>query len=162
MQPDMSKVFEWNTYFERSGSRDDDAVRIAALHQEAKGFLTSFKWCVAVEEEYVGFIFPGIVGVFLFKIQGISEAIDEWVWIVVGDLPPAYITCEESPNPATALDSYMGAMREWIEAIDRGDSVDGLIPVNAPATRETAKQLAARLKFIDENILSGYDEDLKA
>ena len=162
MNLDMSKVFEWHTYLERAGSKDTDAETIMKLHQEAKDFLVCFKWCAGVLEEYVGFIYPGIVGVFLFRIQPAWESIDEWVWIIVGDLPPAYITCEESPNPATALDSYIGAMLDWVKAADRGESVDKLIPVNVPATKENAEQLRVRLQFLDDNVLSGYAEDLKA
>lgn len=161
MKPDLSKVFEWCLYFQRAGSKDDDAKTIFELHEEAKNFLMDFKWCAAVLQEYVGFIYPGIVGVFLFRICPAREGVDEWVWIIVGDLPSAYITCEESPNPATALDSYIGAMSEWVHAVDRGESVDGLIPVGVPATRENAQKLKGRLKFLDENILCGYVEDLK-
>jgi hypothetical protein len=161
MKLDMSKVLEWHSYFERAGSKDADAAAIAQLHQEARDFLVHFEWCEALLEEHVGFIYPGIVGVFLFKIRPSREGVDEWVWIIVGDLPPAYITCEESPNPATALDSYVGAMLEWLSAVDRGESIDELIPVDVPATKENVERLRARLKFLDDNILSGYTDDLK-
>jgi hypothetical protein len=162
VKPNLSKVFEWRSYFERAGSKDNDAPEIAKLHEEARDFLMYFQWCAEILEDYVGFIYPGIVGVFLFKILPAREDVDAWVWIIVGDLPPAYITCEQSPNPAAALDSYIGAMLEWVNAVDHGESVDGLIPVNVPATREHAERLRVRLKFLDDDILSGYSEDLKA
>jgi hypothetical protein len=161
MKPDMSKVVEWTKYLERAGSTEVDAVTITKHHQEAKDFLVYFKWCMVVLEEYVGFIYPGIVGVFLFRIRPARQDIDEWVWIIVGDLPPAYITCEESPNPATALDSYIGAMLDWVKAAERGEAVEHLIPVNVPATKENAERLNVRLKFLDDRVLSGYAEDLK-
>lgn len=162
MKLDMSKVFEWRSYFERAGSKDADAAAITKLHREARDFLVHFKWCADVLEEYVGFIYPGIVGVFLFRIRPAREGVDGWVWVIVGDLPPAYITCEESPNPATALDSYIGAMLDWVNAVDRGESIDELIPVNVAATKKNAEHLRVRLKFLDDEILSGYLEDLKA
>lgn len=162
MKPNMSKVFEWNSYFGRAGSKDVDAAEIAQLHSEARAFLEYFDWCAEVLEEYVGFVYPGIVAVFLFRILPAREGVDDWVWVIVGDLPSAYITCEESPNPATALDSYVGAMQEWVDAASRGAPTDNLIPVNVPATKDNAERLGSRLKFLDENILSGYSEDLKA
>jgi hypothetical protein len=162
MNLEMSKVFEWHAYFERAGSQDVDAALVLQLYEEAKNYLTEFQWCAALVEEYVGFIFPRIVGVFLFRISPARQGIDEWVWVIVGDLPPAYITCEDSPNPATALDSYIGAMLEWIKAIDENQSTDGLIPVNVPATKANAERLSARLKFLDDKILAGYADDLKA
>lgn len=86
--------------------------------------------------------------------------VDEWIWIVVGDLPPAYITCEESPNPASALDAYIGAMGEWVNAAKKRISTNGLIPVNVTPTLENAEALQKRLAFLDERILSQYRSDL--
>mgnify|MGYP001551340044 CR=1 FL=1 len=108
----------------------------------------------------MGIYYVGIVGGFLFKIQPLRQHVDEWVWVLVGDLPPAYITCEECPNAACALDGYIGAMQEWIEAAEAGKSVEDLIPVNVPATFENAQNLKSRLLMLDERILSLYQDDL--
>jgi hypothetical protein len=83
------------------------------------------------------------------------------VWVIVGDVPPAYITVEDAPNPATALDAYIGAMQEWVDAARAGGSVADLIPVNVPPTVENAERLGRRLQFIDEEILSQYADDLE-
>ncbi len=162
MNIDLSKTFEWNKYFTNAGARDPDVESIERLHHEARAFLEYYEWCKRITEEYVGFIYPGIVGVFLFRFIPSREGVDEWVWVIVGDLPPAYITCEDSPNPATALDGYIGAMQEWVEAAERGTATDHLIPVNVDPTPENAARLKVRLEFLDEKILSGYGEDLKA
>lgn len=158
---EFSKVLDWTKYFERAGSKDEDAKAIAQMHAEARSYIEYFNWCGEVLEEYVGFVYPGIVGVFLFKIQPAKQNIDEWVWVITGDLPPAYITCEDSPNPATALDSYIGAMEEWVDAASKGELTSGLIPVNVEPTKSNAERLRARLQYLDEKILSGYQEDLK-
>jgi hypothetical protein len=42
------------------------------------------------------------VVVFLFEIIPSREDVDDKVWLIVGDLPPAYITAEDAPNPAAA------------------------------------------------------------
>ena len=162
MKPDLSKVFEWNRYFEKAGSKDEDRKTIERMYAEARSFIEFFDWCDAVVSAYVGFVYPGVVGVFLFQIKPARPQIDEWTWVVVGDLPPAYITCEESPNPATALDSYLGAMQDWVDAAKNGKSVDGLIPVNVEPTESNAERLRVRLQYLDAHILSGYAEDLKA
>jgi hypothetical protein len=162
MNLELSKVFEWNRYYERAGSQDVDASVLRQMHADARSFVESFSWCAVVLDDYVGMIYPGIVAVFLFRIQPAREGVDEWVWAIIGDLPPAYITCEESPNPATALDAYIGAMEEWVAAVERDASVEGLIPVNVEPTKENAERLRARLTFLDDKILSGFEEDLKA
>jgi len=82
-------------------------------------------------------------------------------WVIVGDIPPAYLTCDQCPNPATALDGYIGAMLEWVDAAEKGEPVAELIPVNAPATRENAQRLKTRMSFLEENILSEYENDLR-
>ncbi len=128
---------------------------------EARQYLASFSWCEGIKSSYSGLGVGGVVAVFLFEISHSREDVDDWMWVVVGDLPPAYITCEDAPNPACALDGYIGAMREWAEAAIRGDSVDGLIPVNVPPTREWGENLLSRLDFLDEHILSRYEDDLR-
>jgi hypothetical protein len=80
--------------------------------------------------------------------------------VVVGDLPPAYIAVDDAPNPACALDSYIGAMEDWVDSVKAGRPVDHLIPVNIAPTAENAAKLASRLKFLDEEILSFYADDL--
>ena len=79
----------------------------------------------------------------------------------MGDLPPAYLTTEDCPNPAAALDGYIGAMMEWVHAAQNGESVADLIPVNVPATKENGDMLKTRLNFLDDRILKDYHNDLK-
>lgn len=127
---------------------------------EAREHLLFYKWCEGVLEEYVGAYYEGIVGIFLFRISPKLVGVDEWVWVVVGDLPPTYLTCEDSPNPAEALESYMGAMMEWVEAAEKGKSVAQLVPVNVPATPENAASLRARLRFLQQRILPEIRKEL--
>jgi len=70
------------------------------------------------------------------------------VWVVVGDLPPAYLAHEPGDSWQDALRGYAEEMGEWVSAVGAGASVDDLIPVNVPATREYADMLASRLEFI--------------
>ena len=155
-EPDLSKVVLWSTYL---ASEPDDRDLIEMHFSDAKGYLQYFDWCLEIQESYIGMLYPGILAVFLFRIVP-GEKADEWIWIIVGDLPPAYLTVDICPNPATALDGYIGAMQEWVDAAFGGKSVADLIPVNVPATREYAELLQSRLEFLDERILSEYQDDL--
>ena len=85
---------------------------------------------------------------------------------VVGDIPPAILPIGAGSNAAMALDVYLGEMQEWVEAVDEGRSVEDLLPVNVPPTKEWADDLRGRLDFIDNKILLaeyrdqlGYDPD---
>jgi len=140
--------------------QEEDDLSEYALAQDARNYLLSHDWCAGIEAGYVGMVYAGILGVFYFRIEPAYSGVDEEVWVIVGDLPPAYITCEACPNPATALDGYCGAMQEWIRAVRGGDPIEDLIPVNTPPTKEYADMLASRLEFIDKQILSQYEDDL--
>lgn len=155
--PDLSKVTKWPEYISAQRENTDE---MKSMHQEAKEFLEFYDWCSEIKESYVGMLYPGIVAVFLFKIIPARGDVDEWIWVIVGDIPSAYLTIDECPNPATALDGYIGAMLEWVEAAQKGNSVAKLIPVNVPATKENSNKLKTRLNFFDERILSNYQKDL--
>lgn len=157
--PDLSKVVEWSKYL---ADQQEDVAEMNSMYQEAREFLEFYDWCSEINESFIGMLYPGIVGVFLFRIVPSRQNVDQWIWVIVGDLPPAYLTTDECPNPATALDGYIGAMLEWVDAAKNGKSVAELIPVNVPATKENAKMLKTRLDFLDERILSEYQYDLKA
>lgn len=121
--------------------------------EEARRYLLFYNWCGSIKEEYVGFYSAGIVGIFLFRIDPLRPDVDEWIWVIVGDLPPAYLTGEDCPSPAAALDGYIGAMEVWVEAAFLGKSVADLIPVNVPANPNNAELLRKRLHFLDTRVL---------
>lgn len=130
------------------------------MHKRARQYLGGHKWVTAIEEEYLGAAVSGIIYIFLFKIHPGRPDVDEWRWVIVGDVPPAYMTCDRCKNPAEALERYIGAMEEWVEAARAGKPVDQFIPVNVPPTRENAEMLAGRLQFLDEKVLPTLvDED---
>ena len=159
MSIDMTKVFDVEAY---KNTLAEDVNDFEQLLAEAKSEINFYDWCLRDLETYVGMFYAGVVGVFLFRIKPSSQMIDEWIWVVVGDLPPLYLTCEECPNAACALDAYIGAMQDWVEAAESGKSIDNLAPVNVPATPENAAKLKSRLAMLDDRILSRYEGDLKA
>lgn len=141
----------------------DDEEDTALLHQmlcEAELFIAQFKWCKSLLHEYFGLGVGGVVAVFLFRIDAEVDA-EDLVWVVVGDLPPLYVSVKEAPNPACALDVYVNAMAEWADAAIRGASVGDLVPVAAPPTPENGYNLRKRLDFIRREILAWHTEDLR-
>lgn len=159
VSPDFSKVMEWSKYL---ANQQKGVEEMNAMYREARESLEFYDWCSGIQESYVGLLYPGIVAVFLFRIVPARKDIDEWIWMIVGDLPPAYLTADECQNPAAALDGYIGAMLEWVDAAQKGESIAELIPVNVPATKENGDALKSRLDFLDEKILTEYQNDLKA
>lgn len=145
---------------EMKGSNKKEDLQLNEMLQEASEYLLSFTWCKEIIKTFFGIGVPGIFAVFLFNIK-LDVNVDDWLWVIVGDIPPAYITVDESPNPASALDGYLGAMYEWVNAVKEGRDTSGLIPVNVPPTIEMAALLEKRLQFLDDEILCQYAKDLK-
>lgn len=124
------------------------------LFQEALDFLEKHKWCKKIKNILFDRGFGKPLGVFYVEIEPSGLEVDDTVWVIVGDLPPAYMDIESCNNGAQALDAYVYCMNEWVEHVLAGKSVDGLIPVNVPPKIKYAKMLKSRLDFISEKIFT--------
>jgi hypothetical protein len=144
------------------GDDEEDTQLLRELIARAKRYIEGFAWCKDLRETYFGLGVGGIFAVVLTRIEPAREDVDEWLWVVVGDLPPLYLVTDDAPNPAAALDAYIGEAERWVAAVRAGEPVDDLMPTGAPPTSEWADQLDSRLRFLDREILAGYEEDLRA
>ena len=154
---DMEKVVP-AAFMRGEDAEETDLLR--GMLAEAYAYFERFTWHRGVSAADYGLGVPGIIAIFLFEFEPSRPEMPDKVWIVVGDLPPAYIDVGDAPNPATALDGYIGAMSDWVDAAKSGRSVAGLIPVNVDPTYQNAEELESRVRFLDDSILSLYEEDL--
>jgi hypothetical protein len=146
---DLSHVKPLSKFRGQDGE-DDKLCR--ELFNVATAYLTSFNWCTSVTETYVADCVGGLFALVLFHIEPAKSDVDEWIWVVVGDLPPAYIA-PASADPSDALADYIEQMSKWVQAVNEGRSTDGLIPVNTSPTLEWADLLNSRLDFLKREIL---------
>lgn len=102
---DMSKVVPVSSM---KGEDAEETSELKKLLEEATAYLKSFSWVRGIRAAYLGIGVDKILGVFLFEIVPSRSDVDDKLWVIVGDVPPAYITAEDAPNPATALDAYIG------------------------------------------------------
>ena len=130
------------------GDSDEDTEPLRSMADDARRFLTQSAWCKEVAELYFGLGIGGIVGVFLARILPAAEDVNEWLWVVVGDLPPAYVVSDDAAKPAAALRIYVEQMRKWVTAALLGETLDEIIPVNVPPTPENSNALKARLESL--------------
>tara|TARA_R110000868_G_scaffold203683_2_gene451607 strand:+ start:793 stop:1116 length:324 start_codon:yes stop_codon:yes gene_type:complete len=86
----------------------------------------------------VGYVEPEILAVFAFEILPSSAKVDPWIWIIVGDLPSAYIPCYEIDTPAKALDGYLYEMERWADAVLGDQSVSDCFPIDAESNFQSA------------------------
>jgi len=104
----------------------------------------------------------GVLGVFQFTIEPVRPDVDDRLWVIVGDLPPAYLVLDNAPSWKEALEGYTEEMQRWVDAVRAGHNLDGIIPVNVAPIPEHADSLDLRLRFIREKIIQGEYSDVES
>jgi hypothetical protein len=104
----------------------------------------------------------GVVAVFLFHFREPIQGTNEWFWVVVGDLPSAYLVLDNADNPVSALEVYCGLMEDWANAVLENRSLDDVFPVEAKPTPDNAKLLLKRTDFIRTRLLPDWQADWAA
>ena len=135
-------------------------VRIYA--EEAITFMSEKRWCRRVCSLELAWSIAGITGIFFVRIEPSEPDVDTELWVVVGDLPPAHLVTDEAPDWRGALEGYIEEMGRWVEAASHGRPVGDLIPVNVAPTRENAKMLKGRLKFLQEHFMDVDPTELES
>jgi hypothetical protein len=79
---------------------------------------------------YLSWAVAGVIGVFLFDIIPSKPEVDKTLWVVTGDLPPAYLVTDEAETWQETLEGYVYEMNRWVEAVPAGKSLHDIIPVN--------------------------------
>ena len=135
------------------GDNPEDTRLLKSMFKEARRYLLSFNWCREIKKSWFGWGVGGVCAVFLFEIIPAKKNVDRWLWVVVGDLPSAYLVLDGNSTPMKALDTYVELMQEWVEAVKQGKRTNKLIPVDAPETMENADLLERRLAFLRKKVL---------
>lgn len=129
---------------------------LQGMLRNATDYLRGFRWCPPIDRIYLGCGVGGVVAVFLFHFRERVQGTEEWLWVVDGDLPTAYLVTERAPDPASALEIYCELMDEWARAILEGQSLDHVFPVEAKPTTANAESLLKRLSFIKTELLPNW------
>jgi hypothetical protein len=135
------------------GESPDEVARLRADLEKARRFLLSQRWCFGIGELYFGVGLGNVASVFLAEITPKPQHVDSWLWVIVGDIPPAYLVVDDLPEPIAALKAYVVLMHEWVELARCGESSEDVIPVNLPITQENAEMLQGRLTALEEHII---------
>ena len=143
---------------EIKGDDPEDTESLREMATEARAYMEDFEWCPSIESVHLALGVVGIVGVFLFQFDEVIEDDDDALWVVVGDLPSAYVIVEPGDDGITALERYCELMEDWAFNVLKGNSLDESFPVEAEATHEHAEMLRQRIVFLRTEILESPDE----
>lgn len=139
-----------------TGEDDVDTGLLKKMLQDARAYIEGFSWCPPIDGVYLGCGVGGVVAVFLFHFSERINGTDEWLWVVEGDLPSAYLVPDQAGDPASAISIYCELMDKWAIAILEGHPLYDVFPVRAEPTPENAKNLQNRLDFIRNRLLPDW------
>ncbi len=91
---------------EMAGEDDEETQRLREMEQRARDFISDFEWCEEIRDFYYGAGVGEVFAVFLAHIRPAQPSVDEYLWIVVGDLPSVYLVTDDCANPKEALEGY--------------------------------------------------------
>ncbi len=135
------------------GDDEQDTNLLKTMAAEALAYLESFAWCIEIHEQYFGDGVGGVVALFLFRVTIGELAEPEWVWVIVGDIPSAYLEFEGFPGPRAALLRYIEGVEEWLAASPEERESGDLIPIEVPPDRELNEALAGRMRTLRSLVL---------
>jgi hypothetical protein len=139
-----------------AGENAEETDLLKEMLQNATTYLRSFRWCPPIDRVYLGCSVGGVVAVFLFHFHEQIQGADEWLWVIEGDLPTAYLVLDRANNPASALEVYCNLMEEWAKAVLESRPLKDVFPVNTEPSTDNANNLLKRLNFIRTRLLPGW------
>ena len=134
---------------------------VRELAEEATSFIASHEWCLKVTAVRLAWAVAGVLGVFQVDLKPARPDIDTTLWVVVGDIPPAYLVQDDAPTWREALRGYVGEMSRWVHAVKHGQPLDDVIPVAAEPSLEHAEMLAGRLAFIQTEFIDAAEGEVE-
>lgn len=136
------------------GGDAEETARLVGMADSALNYIRRFKWAPPVKRLYLAFAIGDVMALFLAEFEhAIRSGPDEELWIVVGDMPPAYFIVDESPDAAEALTNYCGLMEEWAESVLVGRDLSECYPIAAAPTEQHARMLKDRMETVREEFI---------
>lgn len=135
------------------GDTPKDTRLLNGMLRKAKDYIGSFSWASEPKTVYFGGGIGGVLAVFLFEFSEPIAGSDTWLWVIVGDVPSAYLVVDVTPTPTLAIEEYCKLMEEWARAVEDGGSLDDVFPVAAAPTDEHAKMLRSRIRHIRKEVV---------
>ena len=135
---------------------------VQALARRAQDFLSSHRWCKSITSGHLAWSAGRLLAVFKLHFEPAEPDVDTVLWVVVGDVPPAYIVLDDAPTWQEALARYVEEMSRWVENVRTGQDLEGVIPVDVEPTPEHAEMLASRLAIIRSQIIDANPATLES
>jgi len=131
---------------------------VIEAHKEASDFILSFYWCFEVKNSSIYTNLGKLLCIFLFEIDNSASEDDNFLWVIVGDLPPMYLDTLGPTTTVQVLEDYADLAQDWIDKVKIGKSVNDCYPFIAAATLEMAELFQVRINLIKHNLIPNIEE----
>lgn len=133
---------------------DEEETRLLnMMAAEARQYILGFRWTPRKFQcEFVWGI-GGIFALFLLRFDELIGGTDDRLWVVVGDLPSAYMVVEPDDSAHEAAERYCELMADWCDAVTSKSDLTEVYPVRSAPTAANVDLLRRRLDFIRGDFL---------
>ncbi|MBX3484844.1 hypothetical protein [Phenylobacterium sp.] len=137
-----------------TGDDAEDSALLAEMARDAEAYIASHHWAPPIAQLFLGYGLGGVLALFLAHFsRPLPGGRDEWLWVAVGDLPPAYFVTDAAPTPGEALGVYCELMEDWADRVMAEEDLSEAFPVEVAPTREHAELLLGRVDFIRKKLI---------
>jgi hypothetical protein len=129
-----------------SGDDEEDTRLLKSMAQRAQAYLASFPWCAVILDGWFGGGVGGIFAIFLFHTVPADPDVDEWLWVMNGDLPCTYLAFDDAPSVKDAFKMCVDGMLPWVSYAKSGlPEPEDVPPIDLEPTRENAAEVERRI-----------------
>ncbi len=138
--------------FDELEFEDDEKLEIYC--KESINYIQRHTWCEGINNAWLAYYLEGIFAICIFEVISSNSNVDKYVWVLTGDLPPAYIDIDSAQNPLEVLSCYIDIMQDWVETVKNEGNLDKSYPIEVEATINHADMLNFRLGLLRDYLLN--------
>jgi hypothetical protein len=127
---------------------------VKSLYIEAESYLNSFKWCKEIKSAKVYTNLGKVFCIFLFEIENAGSDDDNFLWVIVGDIPAMYLDVFGPKTTKDVVNIYIELAEDWINSIKAGKGANGCYPFDAEPTLELAELLEKKISFMKTTVVN--------
>jgi len=128
------------------------------LLDESHRYLSSHPWCQNITNGWLFTNLGEVLCIFLYQIENSQSPTDNLIWVIVGDLPPAYIDSKEIGNTRKVVEVYIYLVKDWIEHAENARNMEQCYPLLSGWTEEHVEMLKVRADLLEKSILPNLYE----
>ncbi|MEN0052501.1 MAG: hypothetical protein AAGC65_02480 [Mucilaginibacter sp.] len=131
---------------------------VTILNQEAENYLLDFKWCEEIKNSFLYTNLGKVFCIFLFEIVNTQSSADNFLWVVVGDIPPMYLDVFGPRTTKEVVEDYVNLAEDWINNIKAAKSVESCYPFNVEPNIEFAMLLEHKVSFMKKTLMNNIGD----